>query len=212
VSPPRGPNAEQVAAWLRDNPEFLAERPELYRDLTPPKRVFGDGVADHMAAMVDAARRQARGLAEEMAAFTTDDRAEAGLVARAQEAVLAMIAADDVVDCALHEWPALLGVESVTLAAEGTPPEPVLALERGTLDRVLPPGREAIVRPYVTDGPALHAEAAPLIVRDALVRVPMPARDLLLVLGARDAASLPLRGASGALGFLGRALATALAK
>jgi uncharacterized protein len=212
VTPPRGPTAEQVAAWLRDNPSFLAERPELYGELTPPKRVFGTGVEDHMAAMLDVARKQARGLAEEMAAFTTEDRAEAGLVARVQDAVVAMIAAEDVVDCALNEWPSLLGLDSVTIAAEGTPPEPLLPLERGTLERVLPAGREAIVRPYVTDSAALHAEAAPLITRDALVRVAMPARDLLLVLGARDAAALPLRGASGALGFLGRALAAAIAK
>jgi uncharacterized protein YigA (DUF484 family) len=119
VTPPRGPTAEQVAAWLRDNPGFLAERPELYHELTPPKRAFGTGVADHMAAMVDAARKQARGLAEEMAAFTTEDRAEAGLVARVQDAVVAMIAAEDVVDCALNEWPSLLGLDSVTIAAEG---------------------------------------------------------------------------------------------
>lgn len=212
MSPPRSPTAEQVAAWLRENPGFLAERPELYGELTPPKRVFGEGVTDHMAAMLDAARRQARGLAEEMAAYTTEDRAEAGLVARVHDAVVAMIGAEDVVDCALNEWPALLGIESVTLAAEGRPPEPLLPLDRGTLERVLPPGRDAIVRPYVTDAAALHAEAAPLVVRDAVVRVAMPARDLLLVLGARDAAALPLRGATAALGFLGRALATAVAK
>jgi uncharacterized protein YigA (DUF484 family) len=210
VTKPGAPSPEQVAAWLRAHPSFLAERPELYESLTPPRRVHGEVLADHMAAMVEAARRQARGLAEEMATYSAEERAENHLSARAQEAVLALIAAPDAVECALAEWPRLLGVEQVSLCAEGTPPEPIRRIEDGALARLLPPGRDAWVRPFVTDAAALHGEVAPLIARDALARVRLPARDILLVLGAREAEALPPRGAGQALDFLARALAAAI--
>ena len=55
---------EAVAAFLRAHPEFLAERPELYRALTPPRRVHGEALADHMAAMLIAEREYAGAMAE----------------------------------------------------------------------------------------------------------------------------------------------------
>ncbi|MCS6931512.1 MAG: DUF484 family protein [Acetobacteraceae bacterium] len=206
----RAPSAEQVAASLRAHPSFLAERPELHESLAPPRRVHGEVLADHMAAMVEAARRQAKGLAEEMAAYTAEERAENTLSARAQEAVLALIAAPDAVDCALADWPRLLGVEQISLCAEGSPPAPIRPLPAGTFARLLPPGRDAYVRPFVTDAEALHGEVAPLITRDALARIRLPAREILLVLGAREAEALPPRGAGQALDFLARALAAAI--
>ena len=48
-----------VAAFLRANPDWLADNPELYRILTPPNRVHGEALADHMAAMVHAERAHA---------------------------------------------------------------------------------------------------------------------------------------------------------
>ena len=36
-----------VEAFLRDNPGWLADRPELYRVLAPPIRVHGERLADH---------------------------------------------------------------------------------------------------------------------------------------------------------------------
>jgi uncharacterized protein YigA (DUF484 family) len=206
----RPPNPDQIAAWLRANPSFLADRPDLFRALVPPRRVHGDVLADHMAAMVAAARGQAKRMAEEMAATSAGERTAHGFPGRAQAAVLALIAAPDAVECALAEWPRLLGVDQVSLCSEGTPPEPMRMLPDGVLARVLPPGRDAWVRPCVTDGPALHGDMAPRIARDALARLRMPSRDLLLVVGAREAEALPPRGAAHALEFLAQALAAAI--
>ncbi|MGH7115569.1 MAG: hypothetical protein ACREE9_13865, partial [Stellaceae bacterium] len=50
---------EQVVAFLRARPRFLAERPDLYRVLAPPRRVHGEQLADHMAAMIEAGREHA---------------------------------------------------------------------------------------------------------------------------------------------------------
>ena len=59
----------------------------------------------------------------------------------------------------------------------------------------------------------LHQEAASLVCRDALIRVPVwTGHPTMLTLGARDAAALPARQAVATLAFLGRAVAAALAR
>ncbi|WP_270939439.1 hypothetical protein, partial [Falsiroseomonas oryzae] len=83
----------------------------------------------------------------------------------------------------------------------------------GAVARLVGPGRDARVRAEVTDAELLHAEAAPLIARDALVKVPLwCGTPCLLALGARETAALPARQSVQTLAFLGRAVAAALAR
>jgi uncharacterized protein len=216
------PQAEGVEAYLREHPEFLAERPELYRVLLPPRRVHGENVADHMAAMLAAERNRTRALEAEMDSVLADGRAGAGLVVRVRLAVLALMRANDVVEAVTQELPALLGVETCTLAAEPTttqrmahrwPLAGVLPLPRGAVSRLIGHGRDAVVRSQPSDREMLHAEAAPLVARDALARVPLfAAGPTVLAMGARDASALPARQATPTIAFLGRAVAAALAR
>ncbi|HWX50251.1 MAG TPA: hypothetical protein VNZ61_19560 [Roseomonas sp.] len=194
---------EDIAAWLRAHPGFLASRPDLYRLLAPPRRVHGEELADHMAAMLFAERAATRNLAE--AAREGDSFA-----ARTHDAVLALIASRDPVETVSQEWPALLGLEHCALAAEGVPAAHRLALPPGSVARLLPSGRDTLVRSKPTDLALLHAEAAALVHCDALARVPLADAPAMLVLGARHAAALPSRGAAAHLLFLARALAMAL--
>jgi len=204
AGPGASPGSEQVAAWLRAHPSFLAERPELYRLLTPPRRIHGEGLADHMAAMIQAERTATQDLA-------ASARAEDGFVRRTQQAVLALIAAADPAEAVAHEWPALLGLEHCTLADEGIPASHRQHLPAGTVRTLLPSGRDTLLRDHPTDASLLHGEAAALICRDALARIPMPAGPpLMLVLGAREASALPRSGAGPQLRFLAAALAARL--
>ncbi|MCK8785501.1 DUF484 family protein [Roseomonas sp. NAR14] len=228
-------DADAVAAWLRSNPNFLAERPELYRVLAPPRRVHGERVTDHMAAMLNAERQRVRALEAEMDSALATGRATAGLAIRVRLAVLALMRAQDVHEVVREEIPALLGLASCTLAAEPSRreaperarprlallPESTVAwarpgflpLPRGAVARLLGPGRDAVVRTRPEDLEMLHAEAASLVQRDALVRVPDSSGiPTLLVLGARDLVSLPPRQSTATLAFLGRAVAAALAR
>lgn len=207
------PDAAAVAAFLRDHPDFLAEHPDLYLHLAPPRRLHGERVADHMAAMLDRERGRNRGLEAEMALALATGRATAGLSRRVRLAVLALMRAPDVVEAVTQELPALLGLETCTLLAEAPDRRGVLPLPPGAVQRLLGHGREALVRPRPTDRALLHVEAGDLIGRDALVRVPVcPGGPTLLALGARDAATLPLRQAVPTLTFLGRTVAAALAR
>ncbi len=207
------PAPEAVASFLRANPEFLAEHPDLYRALTPPRRHNGERIADHMAAMLAAERRRVRSLEAEMEAAVTAGRAGQGLSVRVRLAVLALMRAADVTETVTQELPALLGLETCTLLSEAPDRRGVIKLARGTVARLLGPGRDALVRATPTETELLHQEAAPLVCRDALARVPLwTGKPTLLALGAREPAALPARQATATLGFLGRAVAAAMAR
>jgi hypothetical protein len=207
------PAPETVAAFLSAHPEFLAERPDLYRALTPPRRVHGERLADHMAAMLAAERRRVRSLESEMEAAVTAGRAGTGLTMRVRLAVLALMRAEDVAETVTQELPALLGLETCTLLSEAPDRRGVVKLPRGAVTRLLTPGREALVRPVPSEAELLHQEAAPLVARDALARVPLwTGTPTLLALGARDPAAIPARQATATLAFLGRAVAAAMAR
>jgi uncharacterized protein YigA (DUF484 family) len=201
------PDPDTVAAFLRANPRFLADRPELYRGLVPPSRVFGANVEDHMAAMLDAERRHAAAMASRADEVLAAGRAAAGLATRVQEAVIALMRAQSVIDCIEGELPVLLGIDAVSLCLEGSGERPLPA---GYVAQVLD-GRAVWFRPGSGDG-LLHGAAVRLAVHEALVRVPGDGSPALLALTARDAGRLePLQG-TGALAFLGRAVAAALGR
>ena len=207
------PEPDQVARFLRDNPDWLAEQAGLYEQLAPPRRVHGETLADHMAAMLDDARRRAATTAEQAAGMLRALRAGSGLAGQVQEAIVALVRAEDLAACIAIDLPALLGIDAALLCSEAGTPAPLQA-------RALPPGavatllgaREVVLRASPADAAALHGEAAPLARHDALLRVPaagMP--PMLLALAARDDAILNAALADGAgtaaLGFLGRVLA-----
>ncbi len=213
IGPDAMPAPEAVAAFLRANPGFLAERPELYRNLDPPRRVHGERLADHMAAMLYAERRRLRGLEAEMDAAISAGRAGNGLNMRVRLAVLALMRSQDVVEAVTQELPALLGIETCTLLAEVPDRYGVVKLPRGMVAQLLGPGRDALVRSAPSELELLHQEAASLVTRDALARVPVwTGQPTLLALGARDPAALPSRQANATLAFLGRTVAAALAR
>jgi uncharacterized protein YigA (DUF484 family) len=212
--------AEEVEAFLEANPGFLADRPAIYRTLVPPRRLHGETLADHMAAMLEAERTRTRALEAEVLAALEAGRAGAGLSVRIRLAVLALMRAQDVMEAVTQEVPALLGVETCSLAAEPGAgmgglvlPAGTRSLPAGAVQRMIGRGRDAVVRTQPQDTALLHAEAAPLVLRDALARVPLPGGPpALIAVGARQANALPTRQSVGILAFLGRAVAAALSR
>lgn len=200
----REAEAARVATYLAAHPAFLAERPGLYRALHPPVRVHGERLADHMAALLAAARAETGTVADQA-------RGAQELGLRVSAAAIALIGAADPLAAIAAEWPELLGLESVALAEEA-PPYPLRrSLPRGMAKR-LTGGREVVLRdalPNLPEAALLHGEAHPLIARDALLPLPGPV-PRLLVLGAREASRLPVHGATAPLRLLAGALARAL--
>lgn len=205
------PDPASVAAFLRANPGWLADNPELYRTLLPPVRVHGEPLADHMAAMLEAARAEAN---DALAA----GRAGRSLAGRIEEAVLALVRAPDPVTTLSAELPALLAVDAVTLGLEAEIPG-ARTLPMGMIDRLL--GKDEMrlrTRGAAwTNGSAngsesvlLHGEAAALARYEALVRLPGTAVPALIALACRDPFAAPARSARAPLILLARAAAAAL--
>lgn len=200
---------DRIADYLRANPDFLAARPELYRVLTPPQRVHGEALADHMTAMVRVERAHAAAQEDRATAVLAAGRASAGLADRIAEAVISLIAAPDIFECVANELPHLLGVDAAALCCEtfipgwrSLPPGAIAMLMRG---------RTVICRDRPSDAVLLHAEAALLAERDVLVRLPSAA-PAILALVSRDPAALPGLHASAAYGLLGRVLGAVLTR
>jgi uncharacterized protein YigA (DUF484 family) len=208
-------DAALVTAFLRDHPAWLAEHPDLYRVLTPPERVHGEGLADHMAAMLRAAREDAAEMAARADGVLAAGRAAAGLAQLVQEAVLALIRSGDPAECVNHELAGILRIDQASLCAEGHAPIPGLPnareLPAGTVDRLLE-GRSVVFRTQPPNTKTLHGEAAALANFDALVHIPGAGAPALLALAKRDPRALDPSQGSGALAFLGRAIATALGR
>jgi len=200
--------AEEVCAFLRAHPAFLAENPALYRVLLPPSRVHGTDVADHMAAMLTAQRAHANAMQDEADRVLAAGRAQAGQTSRVQEAVLALIESRFPIDCITTEFPRTLAVDAANLCAEAA----ILASRR------LPSGSIATLfgaRSVVFDAPEewahrLHGEASGLAQYQVLIRI--PGHDALLALAARDATLLDPAQGQGCWQFLARAVAAALSR
>lgn len=187
------PDADEAAfvdAFLRAHPDFLAERPALYRALTPPRRVHGERLADHMAAMLEAERERGMVLRDRTEALLAAGRANAAIQSRAQRAVLAVMAARtgaEALDIIVQDWPALLGVDVVSVCAEGRALPLARPLPRGYLARTLPSGSAVVLRAEAFDTETLYGEAAALVASDALARLPLPqGGEALIACGARE--------------------------
>ena len=159
--------AEEVSLFLHAHPSFLADNPQLYRVLTPPVRVHGDVLADHMAAMLRAERAQTAGRADGAAERGGDD-----LAGRVHQAVLALIRCHDPLECVLTSLPQLLDIDAAALCVEHPQPGTRL-LPRGTLERLLR-GRDVLLRQVPSETRLLHGNAADRARADALVRVRLP--------------------------------------
>jgi uncharacterized protein YigA (DUF484 family) len=203
-------SADDVASFLRAHPHFLAERPDLYRSLAPPQRVHGEAMADHMLALLRAERAHAAAMTERADFMLASRRAAAGLACRVQEAVLALIRADDPVECITSELPALLAVDAASLCIETLLPD-ARTVPDGTVAAILG-SRTVVLRSDADDAPLLHGEATRLAHYEALVRVPGDGPEAMLALVARDANVLDASEGTAALAFLGRAVAAALGR
>ncbi len=212
----------RVARFLSDHPDWLATRTELYRRMAPPRRVHGETLADHMAAMIEAARQRAALMTEQAETVLQAGRAAIGLGERVREAVLALIRAGDIAECVEADLPRLLGIDGAALCVEtgadtaaGAPTAGLRAVPPTTVARLLG-GRDVRLRAAPADAALLHGAAAGLAAYDALVRVPAAGLPpMLLALASRDVPILEAgleagSGGSAALAFLGQAMAARL--
>lgn len=189
--------AEQVECFLRDHPEFLAERPALAGSLMPPERRLGDNIVDLQAFMIG--RLRADRIDDQGAQDRLVERArrEQSLQNRVHAAALALIGTvdlDHLVETATSDLAILLGVDVVALAVETSSRDGathvtcgVRCLPRGTVDDLMDEERDVVLRAPARADERIFASGASLIESEVLVRFGGDGRlpPAVLALGSR---------------------------
>ena len=84
---------ERVAAYLRDNLDFLSRNPDVFRMMAPPDREFGDGISDIQTAMIGQLRTEISRLNARQDEIILTSRANLNTQNRVHECVVVLLAA-----------------------------------------------------------------------------------------------------------------------
>lgn len=216
--PASEPTAAQVANFLRRNPDFLVEQPELLTELTPPPRVRGDGVVDLQSFQVERLREQVEEITKARDALVQAGRSNMAAQGRVHEAILALLAArsfEHLIETCTTDLAVILNLDAVTLGVEkqtsDIPPlrlGGLCQLEPDTVDSLIGRGRNLILHGDIEGSPLVFGKAAGLVASQALIRLEISAQTppALLALGSRRADQFHAGQGTELLGFLAAAL------
>ena len=207
---------ERVADFLRRNPDFLADRPELLAALTPPSRWSDNAVVDMQKAMVEILREEMAGLRACTQEVIETSRLNMTNQTRTHSAILALIAADDIDRLArivADDLPLFLDVDVAVLALEPGCERPageteIRALEEGDVDDLIGAGQDALLLDKVMDGGDIFGSGAGLVRSAAFVRL-RPGTEApagLLALGCRHEGAFHVKQGTELLRFLAQVL------
>jgi hypothetical protein len=173
--------AQQVIEYLRRHPDFLLRHAALLDTQVAPARHEGDRVLDLQHFMVERLRRDIARLRADQDDLLANSRDNLSTQERVHRAVLALLAAqsfEHLIEAITTDLAVWLDVDVATLcveAADDTIPrariEGVQILAPGTIDALLAPGREIVLRDDVHGEPEIFGAGAALVRSDALIRL-----------------------------------------
>lgn len=181
------PSPREVEAFLRQHPDFLAERPDLLRAMTPPSRFDGgDQISDFQAAMIRGLRLDVERLSRTSVDLVATSQGNLSRQQRTHSAALMLAEAATPADfhrVLIRDWPQILDVDAIALvleddaatdASEG--PEGILRVPSGTVDALFAksPNPSILLTPE-RRGNRLFGASAAKIRSDALARLNPPA-------------------------------------
>ncbi len=208
--------ADQVAEFLRHNPEFFDDFPDLLAVLKAPARDVGDGVIDLQQHMVERLRGELAVMATARDDLVATGRTNLSAQTRVHKAVLALLKArnfEQFIEMLTVDLAVILDLDVVTIGVEKTEDGPatpcragVLRLEPDTVDRLMGPGQNIVLRTEVPGDPAIFGEGAGLVASDAMIRLSVGSTTpaALLALGSRDPDQFHPGQGTELLGFLAR--------
>jgi uncharacterized protein len=215
--------ASEVAAYLRQNPDFLIEHSELLQVLTPPSQQRGERVVDMQHFMLQHQRAEMARLKSQHRALIATSRANLASQSRVHAAVLALLAAssfEQLIQIVTTDLAVLLDADVVTIAVESSGQQRprlshqgVQILDPGTVDAVLGVDRDVVLQSDAEGDPALFGDGAGLVRSAALLRLSVsPAAPAgLLCIGMRRPGKFHGGQGTELLGFLARALGVTIA-
>ena len=207
---------DQVLLYLRANPGFLVEHPELLALLVPPKRQVGDGIVDMQQFMVERLQSELRDFQDEYAELLHTTRENQTSQARVHTVVLALLGAvtfEHLIETLTTDLAVHLDLDVASLCVEsanGTHIGPARAgvrlLEHGAVDEFLGAERDVLLRPDIMGDGEIYGGGAGLVRSDALLRLRIGAKAPpgLLGLGSRHPGTFQGGHGTELLSFLAR--------
>jgi len=199
---PASPTAKQVAAYLRDHPDFLQRHPDLLALLETPAREFpeadpnGGEVVDLQHAMVSRLRAELARSVKHHGELIDAGRNNQRSQARIHATVLRLLSArslDHLLELMATDLVGLLDIDAVALCLETGSVAPATAhgirvLPDGTIAKAVGTERSVTLRDNVPGDRRLFGEASGLVRSDALLRLVVRegAPPALLAMGSRD--------------------------
>jgi uncharacterized protein YigA (DUF484 family) len=223
VKPTARPIADdEVADYLRRHPDFLSERPDLMRVLTPPARRNGDGVVDLQQFMIERLRSEVARLKKNQRVLIGANRAHRIRQTRINEAVIDLLASrtfEEVIQTLTTDLSVRLDVDAVALCVETEEPNVpgvtrggVRILRPGTIDSVMGHANDVVLGDTAAGDRRIFRQAAGLVQSNALLRLRVSplAPAGLLALGSRDATRFQDGESTELLDFLARVVEATL--
>jgi len=214
--------ADDVTAYLRTHPDFLAERPELVETLNIPAPSQGPGVIDMQQVILKRLRAELDKLKNERSEFIANSKQNLAVQSRIQAAVISIIQAptfEKLIEVVTHELPELLQVDFITMAIEANADSPqrapvkgVYVLAPGAIDQALGADSQARLRREIVGEDAFFGETARQVKSDVLMRLRITSGspDGVLCFGARDPEAFGPEQSTELLFFLAKVLENAI--
>ncbi|MHA1113160.1 MAG: DUF484 family protein [Alphaproteobacteria bacterium] len=209
---------EAVAAYLRRNPDFFRDCPELLASLVPDAVHRADGTIDFQRFLVDKMRADMEGLRAQQGDLLGTSRANLAAQRRIHKAVLALLAAGDfahLIEIVTIDLALLLDADVAALCVERQADQPrpadcggVHIMDSGAVDAVLGSGSDVVLCADGAGDVGVFGAAAGLVRSAALIRLKIgsAAPPALLALGARQPGKFRTGQGTELLAFLARIL------
>ncbi|MBI08330.1 MAG: hypothetical protein CMM55_02305 [Rhodospirillaceae bacterium] len=207
---------ERVAAYLRDNLDFLSRNPDVFRMMAPPDREFGDGVSDIQTAMIGQLRTEISRLNARQDEIILTSRANLNTQSRVHECVVVMLAAksfEQALQIVTTDFAVILDLDVVALCIEveeGSPAPLRMSglrmLASGGVDATMGENKRVRLHSDAPADPEIFGGAATLVRSTAFIRLDISdyTPPALIAFGARRPGKFHSGQGTELLNFLGR--------
>ena len=191
-------DASAVKDFLKRNPNFLIDNPDLFSVLTPPNRSEGDDVIDFQNMMIEKIKSNLEDLQYSQGHLIDTSRNNLTTQVQVHEAILCLLeteSLDHIGHVVTQDWADMLHIDVIRICFEKDLPidppslKEVALLSKGCVTEYL--GRDDIVqlRGDVDVSEAIFGPAKSLVKAEALIKIPETTYNPpgILAFGSRDA-------------------------